>query len=97
MDGFGSSLYGSGPQGSPPGSARSTIKMEGVSTGDTGQGAPLAQSQGFLVPINPGWNQGLQQPAPGKCWPCKPSQCSQCKVQAGGSASLLCAAACAGR
>ena len=75
MDGFGSSLYGSGPQSgsSPPGSARSTIKMEGV----VGQGAPLAQSQGFLVPINPGWNQGLQQPAPGECWPCKPSQCLQ--------------------
>ena len=91
VDGFGSSLYGSGPQSgsSPPGSARST--------GGTGQGASLAQSQGFLVPIAPAWNQGSQQPAPGECWPCRPSQCLEKEVEAGGPASLVCAAACAGR
>lgn len=75
VDGFGSSLYGSGPQSgsSPPGSARST--------GGTGQGASLAQSQGFLVPITPGWSQGTQQPAPGECWPCRPPQCLKTQVE----------------
>ena len=79
MDGFGSSLYGSGLQSgsSPPGSARSNVKIEGGSSGGTGQSATLAQGQGLLVPITPGWDQGLQQPAPGECWPCKPSQCLQ--------------------